>query len=265
MNLIKSDELKRLQVSILDAVHDFCIENKLNYSLAYGTLLGAIRHKGYIPWDDDIDIMLPRKDYDYFVNHFKHPYYRVVDDKYSKDYWFPFAKVVDTRTVIDELSNMPLKLGVNIDIFPVDNYPDDLKESRRLFNRKKIFNYLHNIKMIKISKNRSFIKNLILETLQVITYPIHMNVIVNKMIEISRSYQFSSTHWKGNIVSSGSRFEERVPSKWFDKTKDVEFEGKSYRAVSEYDALLKAMYGNWRELPPIEKQVTHHAFKAYWK
>lgn len=265
MEIINSKKLKQLQIEILNVVHNYCIENQLTYSIAYGTLLGAIRHKGYIPWDDDIDIMLTRKNYEYFVNNFRHPYYRVVDNKFSKDYWLPFAKVVDTRTVIDELSNMPFKLGVNIDVFPVDNYPDSIKESKKLFNKKKIFNYLHKIKIIKISKNRSLFKNLILATLQVISYPIRMNVIVNRMIEISKSYETVPTYWRGVIAPSGTILRERVPSEWFDNTEDVEFEGNSYRAVSEYDAFLKATYGNWRELPPIEKQVTHHAFKAYWK
>lgn len=104
MKHIDIDELKQIQFDILVAVHDFCVEHDLKYTLAFGTLLGAVRHKGYIPWDDDIDIAMCRKDYDFFVSHFNgtSDFYKVYDIRTDEDYVYGFAKVADTRTVLVE-------------------------------------------------------------------------------------------------------------------------------------------------------------------
>ena len=103
MREIKFEELKNLQLDILLSVHDFCMKNGIEYSLAAGTLIGAIRHKGYIPWDDDIDISMPRPDYDKFICTFNQPnnYYQVIAMSNDREYGFPFAKVHDTRTFVD--------------------------------------------------------------------------------------------------------------------------------------------------------------------
>ena len=96
------DKLKQIQLDMLKDIHTFCVEHEIRYSLAFGTLLGAVRHKGYIPWDDDIDIMMPREDYNRFIRSYGNQTYKIADMSVNPNYGLPFAKVEDVLTVIEE-------------------------------------------------------------------------------------------------------------------------------------------------------------------
>lgn len=122
MKEIDVDELKHIQLDMLKDVHAFCVNNNIKYSLAYGTLLGAVRHRGYIPWDDDIDIMMLREDYNRFVHSYDNDIYRIEDLSTDPDYELPYAKVEDVRTVMKEFVNGSSSSGVYIDIFLLIKY-----------------------------------------------------------------------------------------------------------------------------------------------
>jgi len=126
MKSIELNEQKQILVDILQNVHDFCKKNQINYSLAGGSLIGAIRHKGFIPWDDDIDILLHRDEYERFLQMYVDPsgIYQLHSMKNDPQYCYPFAKVEDTRTIINENVSGP-KMGISIDVFPVDDLFDD--------------------------------------------------------------------------------------------------------------------------------------------
>ena len=123
---ISHDELKELQMKILDHIDDFCTKYQIRYSLSSGTLLGAVRHGGYIPWDDDIDIMMLREDYEKFTNCYKNEssveYYQLLDHHVKSDYSCLFMKIHDTRTLVNEDWQLP-ELGIYVDIFPIDKIP----------------------------------------------------------------------------------------------------------------------------------------------
>lgn len=93
--------LRKIQTGILDDIHRFCTEHGIRYFLSSGTLIGAVRHGGYIPWDDDLDLYMPRKDYEHFLAsyHHEHGTYKVLNPRREKNYYYTFAKVVDTRTM----------------------------------------------------------------------------------------------------------------------------------------------------------------------
>jgi lipopolysaccharide cholinephosphotransferase len=133
-------ELREIQMGILDDVHRFCEEQGLRYSLSSGTLIGAVRHQGYIPWDDDIDIYMLRSDYERFLKsyHDQNGHYRVLNPKKEDHYYYTFAKVVDQRTKMVEKETEGYEIGVYIDVFPVDYVPDDMKERERIFQLKKL-------------------------------------------------------------------------------------------------------------------------------
>ena len=137
---IPLEELKSRQLEILTRIDKFCTEHNIQYSLAFGTLLGAIRHKGYIPWDDDIDIMMLRSDYNRFISLFYDEQLRVLSIENESRYILPFAKVVDNNSILIEQSTMELPLGIYVDIFPVDNIPDDISLRNDFYRKKKILN-----------------------------------------------------------------------------------------------------------------------------
>ena len=139
MKQINIEEIRKLQISILLYVHEFCKKNNIRYSLSGGTLLGAVRHKGYIPWDDDIDIMMPRPDYERFVNEFnenrKDVEYKVICSYNDSQFFQPFAKVVNTKTFLKETYKRPVaQMGVYIDVFPIDGLPNDEQKREKYWN-----------------------------------------------------------------------------------------------------------------------------------
>jgi lipopolysaccharide cholinephosphotransferase len=127
MQQMTFNEMRTVQFNILCAVDKFCNENNLRYTLLGGTLLGAVRHQGFIPWDDDIDIAMPRPDYEKFVRTFnKTESFLVCESWINKKYWyFGFAKIGDKRTLLEQ-RDCKIKLFVNIDLFPVDGFYDDI-------------------------------------------------------------------------------------------------------------------------------------------
>ena len=133
-----TSEMREIQLKMMDCIHHFCIKNKIKYSLAFGSLLGAVRHKGFIPWDDDIDIMMLRSDYELFVNTFNcyNSNYKVYDYRKDTQYYYAFAKVCDERTLRIESSKVQ-GLGVFIDVFPIDYYADTEKEAKRIIKKAK--------------------------------------------------------------------------------------------------------------------------------
>lgn len=126
MKQINIDELKNIQVDILKKFHTYCVDKDINYFISCGTLIGAIRHKGYIPWDDDIDVQLPRKDYEVLIEEFNvspPEDLRLRSLFSSKDYNLPYAKIENVKTCIIEYADSNVDIGVNIDIFPIDSIP----------------------------------------------------------------------------------------------------------------------------------------------
>ncbi len=138
---IDAVQLKKYQIDILKTVHRFCIDNKISYWLDSGTLLGAIRHKGYIPWDDDIDIAMLRPDYDKFMRLFneKNERYKFYTIENNSQFLYPIGKVLDTSTVLYEPNKQGNKLSINIDIFVYDNAPDNDKLVEKMYKKRDLY------------------------------------------------------------------------------------------------------------------------------
>jgi len=166
MKSVNVNELREIQLSILDSVAEFCEKNNIKYFLAYGTLIGAVRHKGYIPWDDDIDIIMPRTDYEKFINDFNNfsNDYKVYTVNNTEWFPFPYAKVSYENSIIKELSdNMKNhNIGINIDLFPIDGVPKDEKLIKKHLRRLQWLQNLLKLKGIVVVPSRSLYKNLIL-------------------------------------------------------------------------------------------------------
>lgn len=269
MKLIQIDELKRIQLNLLNALADYCDDNNLTYYLAYGTLIGAIRHKGYIPWDDDIDVMMPRADYDLLIKHFnednQYPNSAVLAYQNNKDYYLSFAKLVSTNTVMKEDTISDYEIGVNIDIFPLDDLGDDYNTAKKIMHKAYKYNQIMMLKNLTFNKERKFYKNMVIAVGRIATAPITRGYLINKLNSLHLGNE-ANGKYKGMLTGLYSKNECRVlEAEWFAETADASFEGKEYKIPAGYDELLHAQYGDYMTPPPADQQVTHHAFKAWYK
>lgn len=259
MKLISLDELKIIQLDLLQKTADFCEKNGLRYFLCGGTLIGAIRHKGYIPWDDDIDIAMPRPDYEMFVKTFNNPenYYQVASLETDTNYSYSFAKVFDNRTVLKELHYLG-DIGVYIDIFPADGVKE-VSQIRKIMLLHKFLN----TKRANYYK-RSVLKMIINTFGKLLLLPFSAHQIAIWMDNEARRYAFGSLPMAGVIVNPLG-LGEMIDKSVFDSDIYQEFEGRKYRIPIGYDKWLRSIYGDYMQLPPVEHRVTHHTFEAWWK
>lgn len=265
---IDLDELKALQLGILQAVHDFCMENSIRYSLCGGTLLGAIRHKGYIPWDDDIDIMMPRPDYEKFhhlFNEQKDSVYKMISAYNDKQFFQPFGKVVDTRTSLKERYSRPLdNLGVNIDVFPVDGLPNDERERDSYWKSIKLKKFVSSCVYQRANHKEHGIKKIIRAILFFLFKPLPGNFFALRLHRIAAGFDFPSSKKIANSIFGYGRKEE-MPVKLFDEFVSVDFEGKKINSVADWNSYLTNLFGDYMRLPPEESRIAKHDFEVHWK
>lgn len=267
MKEIDVDELKKIQIGILDFIDGFCSSHEIKYYLTGGTLIGAIRHKGYIPWDDDIDICMMREDYDKFIELLReanNPTYKVYSHTFLKDYPAPYAKVINNNTVLIENTVFPYAMGVFIDVFPLDTIPLSKKLQKRLYNKFNMYYGMLQMKQIKWNTRRKLVKNLFIEFSRLILKLIPISYIVNKMHNNAIQYKDMDSPLCGDVVW-GYGIREITKREFFENTILAEFEGKKYSIPQGYDMFLKGLYGDYMQLPPVEKRRSTHGFKAYWK
>lgn len=249
-------ELRQLQMGILQSVHDFCMAHDLCYFISSGTLIGAVRHGGYIPWDDDIDIYMPRKDYERFIEMYHDGIYRVINPDTEPQYYYTFAKVVDVRTRMLETETVGYEIGVYIDVFPIDYVPDDLKERERIFKRKKL---LYKIRRCKISKVNPLDSRLAYFCYKY--WPMTVKQLNRKIKKLIVREQ--PTRMVCHMTEAGPSVKGCFPAADIASQVDILFEGRTYKTMVGYKDYLERTYGDYMTLPPEEQRVTHK-FKAYW-
>lgn len=264
MKKINLEEKKEILLNILIEIDSFCKKNDIKYFLVGGTLLGAIRHKGFIPWDDDIDIALKRNDYEKLLNSFisETGNVKIINRKNYKHYIYSHAKAIDNRTLLYE-NGSKKSIGIYVDIFPMDNVNGTYEEALKYVKKKWIWKDFLTLKYLRINKNRSFIKNLLV-VFGKILYLIPTSFIIRKIEKISKSSNDNVTKYCCNF-SGAWKTKELTENDYFESLINYEFEKHYFTIPKKYDEYLKGVYGNYMELPPLEKQVSHHDAVEYWK
>ncbi|MDR0321284.1 MAG: LicD family protein [Treponema sp.] len=254
-------KLRTVLLELLDEFVRVCEENNLTYFLVYGTLLGAVRHKGFIPWDDDIDVMMLRNDYEKFVD----IYDKINNTKYyllsnrcsitSPHHYRTFAKFCKKDTVFAESEKNPdAYTGIWIDIKPFDNCIRSL-----LVPQRKLISFTRQAYILRnnIDIPKAKIKKVIIRLIFFIFPKQLLFILSNKFFTLFN--KFNTRYISSFSGLCGYKKETHRYDTIFPLTK-LEFEGKQYCVPGNWDIYLTHYYGNYMELPPIEQRVTHKPF-----
>ena len=253
---IDTEQLKNIQVDMLKCFIAVCQKHNLRYFLLGGSALGAVRHKGYIPWDDDIDVGLPRNDYEKFLevaqkdlpeNIFVQT--TITDPEYPVN----FAKLrnSDTTFVEKSVKNFNINHGVYIDIFPLDGYKKS-SFSELLY---KIYTFRIGCEFYSDDKNSGF-KNKFLKIVLPIVFP-NYKKLKYKNEKYMKKRNYDESELIRNFCGAWG-LKEVVPKSFFGNGAKAEFEGFEVIIPEQYDLYLTSLYGDYMKLPPVEKRVPHH-------
>lgn len=260
---------KSIVIDILREFHNICKENNLRYFACGGTAIGAVRHKGIIPWDDDIDVSMPRPDYERLIEICSSGdmgNYELVTPENTENYPLPFLKLCRKDTTLIEESDTPCIIGVFMDIFPLDGTSPDKTEAAALKRR---YDRIRN-KLEAISTRNTFIEYIsllkdshewgrfVVKTMGFFFRNRMRRMFMKMLNDISEKYPFESA--ENLIVYAGSYGEREVMSRSFCEGTDIEmpFENVKVMMPSGYEEYLTRIYGDYMQLPPKEKQVSHH-------
>ncbi len=270
---ISISEFKSIAYGVLEYFKFVCEKYGIFYSLSFGTVLGAVRHNGFIPWDDDIDVCVMRQDYTKLIDAFNrenNQQFKVVCTEIDPNYSLPHMKVIDTRTILyQEGRRNNYQLGIWIDVFALDNVPDDLDERRKYIQKLERYQDIWTLLEYKSNNEHLKIKSYsrqILKKLRAIVHRYDSFKWARKLEKLSKKYQNVKTKEVGVL----SFFPYDRNKSIFDrdfilKTTPHLFEHSEFPIPSDYDTYLTKVYGNYMELPPVEKRVTHHNYKVMYK
>ena len=255
-----SYDIRTLQLHILEilsVVDRVCKDNNIRYYIVDGTMLGAIRHKGFIPWDDDIDVGIPRKDYEFFIKNAEKwlpKPYELICAENDTNYPFPFAKVQDSNTTLIERKSMKYLGGVYIDIFPLDGVPDNKIMQKIHFAKyqyyKKILYYTYRDPYKHGKGIHSWIPLLCRKIFKFANTQKHTR-------ELLRKYDYDESTYCANFDDGSKSIMHKdvlgIPT-------PVPFEDRIVMGVEKYDIYLKTIYGNYMQIPSVENQKMHNFY-----
>lgn len=249
-------------LDIMSEIDKVCTENSITYTIGGGTLLGAVRHKGFIPWDDDIDVFIERADYDKLIALLRQSdcdWLSILDDN-VEGYYYPFAKAVDNRTVAkSELS--ATKHGIWVDIFPMENVPDN-RLRRKIFLkccqffRAVIIAMTTDFSAVGIS-GKGLTKHILDFMAKAIGYKRTYKIISKFM----RKHNASLSECEAVAWTPYGR--EYIEKSLMQDVSNYDFEDKKFKGITNYDIYLQRTYGDYMQLPPENKRQNHQV-TAYW-
>ena len=270
MIVLSLREIQLKELELLCWFDELCEKNGLYYTLAGGTLLGAIRHKGFIPWDDDIDVLMPRPDYDRLLS------MTDIDKEMLPDYvqfnsWkntnggepVPYIKMNNTNVYIDDQYSVTDKY-LWIDVFPMDGCPESEQELKTFYHKIMSFRHVLTLKNAKLGRGKNIAKKLLKPFIRLALLPFSMETLCRKYDKFVKTYPFEGT---GSIAGMAWGYgpQEKVSRKAWMKPVKVQFEGHAFNAPSNYHEYLTNLYGDYMQLPPEDQRQTRHDVTVYMK
>lgn len=263
--LLTRKEVQVLLIDMLQKFADYCERHGLRYHLVGGTLLGAVRHKGFIPWDDDIDVGMPRSDYEKFLELVKT---EPVDENYQVislqegNSPLPFAQLIHNRTRVERPSEQFMEeefivLKAFLDIFPQDGWPEEEAAARRVVNEAKFLRTLNRVSKARIGRGATLARKLAKIPVAMIA-KMFGPVRINRWLDAyAKRYDYDTSKYVGAITYGVYGIGERCLREEVVQFVDVEFEGKMFKAPGCWDSYLSGIYGDYMTLPPEEKRINH--------
>lgn len=272
-NELLMKDIQAISLDILKKVSDICEEQHLTYFLAYGTLIGAVRHQNYVPWDDDVDIMMPRPDYEKLLDYFREnavslmPLQMMNDDTVS-GYPYMISRVSDSRYVLDVTNEKSYGIGVFIDIYPLDGLGNDKGVALKLINRGKNLSsliFLSTRKYFHKGNTKTWVKMLLKFPAFVYAKLCGKKFFSKKSLRLATMNKYEDSRYVGCVIWPTYRERDIYDKVLFEETIMVNFGKYQFRAPKRYDEILTQIYNNYMQLPPEKDRVAHHLYSAYKK
>ena len=254
-------DIQILQQRILEnlkVIDQVCREHHLRYYLWAGSMLGAVRHKGFIPWDDDMDICMPRPDYEQLLAHWREwipAPFEFISAETDSTYPYPFGKIEDASTTVLERPDFPFLEGIYIDVFPIDGVPANEEERRKHFKRYKFWRHLLFLRGRNPFKHgygpRSWYPWLLHKLFS-------LEYLQKRVKRLMTEYDYESSEY---VADYDDGLRGVIKKTILGEPKTYAFATVEFMGVEHADEYLSNKYGNYMQLPPKEKQIQHHFFR----